>query len=84
MYSYITAQSTYYHQGYDLFEDNDPFMKDVANKVSISWIAANLSTPYYSDISDLSLYSDILGLVVISPSKLNFVVWYIGLASIIY
>ena len=35
MFSYMTAQSTFYHQGYDLFEDNESFMKDVANKVNI-------------------------------------------------
>lgn len=34
MFSYLTAQSTFFHQGNDLFEDSDPFMKDVAAKVS--------------------------------------------------
>lgn len=33
MFSYVTAQSTFYHQGYDLFEDNESFMKDVTSKV---------------------------------------------------
>ncbi|XP_067945611.1 arf-GAP with coiled-coil, ANK repeat and PH domain-containing protein 2-like isoform X2 [Watersipora subatra] len=33
MFSYLTAQSTFFHQGNDLFEDSDPFMKDVAAKL---------------------------------------------------
>jgi len=34
MYSYLTAHSTYFHQGFDLFEEDDNFMKEVAGKVS--------------------------------------------------
>ena len=29
------AQSTFFHQGHDLFADLDPHMKDIASQVSV-------------------------------------------------
>ena len=35
MLSFMHAQSTFFHQGHDLFADLDPHMKDIASQVSV-------------------------------------------------
>ena len=35
MFSYLKAQSTFFHQGYEMFEDHEQFMKDVTAKVTV-------------------------------------------------
>ena len=33
MLAYMHAQNTFFHQGFDLFDDLDPYMKQVAGQV---------------------------------------------------